>query len=48
MEPLHIKLNPTSSTEEDVPHEGEEFGYVLKGEILIVIGKRKIKVKKEK
>lgn len=46
MEPLHIKLNPTSSTEEDVPHEGEEFGYVLKGEILIVIGKRKIKVKK--
>ena len=46
MEPVHIRLNPLSATEEDVPHEGEEFGYVLKGEIMIELGKRKVKVKK--
>lgn len=46
MEPLFIKLNPHSSTEEDFPHEGEEFGYVLKGEISITLGARRVKVKK--
>lgn len=46
MEPLHIKLNPNSATDEDFPHEGEEFGYVLKGEIVLVLGKKKVKVKK--
>ena len=46
MEPLHMKLMVGKSSEEDFPHEGEEFGYVIKGEITIVLGKRKIKVKK--
>lgn len=46
MEPIHIVLNEGSTTDEDFPHEGEEFGFVLKGEIVIVLGKRKIKVKK--
>ena len=46
MEPLHIKLNPNGSTEQDFPHEGEEFGYVLKGEIIVILGKRRVKVKK--
>ena len=46
MEPVHIKLKPTSSTDEDFPHEGEEFGFVLKGEIAITLGKRHVKVKK--
>lgn len=46
MEPVLVKLNPNMATDEDFPHEGEEFGYVLKGEITLVIGKRKIKVKK--
>ena len=46
MEPIHIVLNPESETEEDFPHEGEEFGYVIKGEIVICIGKRRVKVKK--
>ena len=46
MEPLHIKLNAKKSTDEDFPHEGEEFRYVLKGEITVLLGKRKIKVKK--
>ena len=46
MEPTKIKLFAGHSTEQDIPHEGEEFGYVLKGEIVIILGKRKIKVKK--
>ena len=46
MEPLHIKLKPNGSTEQDFPHEGEEFGYVLKGEIIVILGKRRVKVKK--
>lgn len=46
MEPVHIVLKPLCSTDEDFPHEGEEFGYVLKGEITLSLGKRRIKVKK--
>lgn len=46
MEPVYIILKEGSTTDEDFPHEGEEFGFVLKGEIVIVLGKRKIKVKK--
>lgn len=46
MEPVHMSLKPGCSTDEDVPHEGEEFGYVLKGEIVLVVGKKKVKVKK--
>lgn len=46
MEPLHMKLFAKGSTDEDFPHEGEEFGFVLKGEITLVLGKRKVKVKK--
>ena len=41
MEPVLIALNKNSATEEDVPHEGEEFGYVLEGEIVIHLGKKK-------
>ena len=46
MEPLLVTLNPYMQTEEDVPHEGEEFGFVLEGEITIHIGKKKYVVKK--
>ena len=46
MEPVYMVLKPLSSTDEDFPHEGEEFGYVLKGEIVLSLGKRKVKVKK--
>lgn len=46
MEPIYLALNPSCSTDEDFPHEGEEFGYVLKGEIILHLGKRKIKVKR--
>lgn len=46
MEPILIEINPNSKTDEDYPHEGEEFGYVLDGEIKLVIGNKKHPVKK--
>lgn len=38
MEPIKLTLKPFGATYKDVPHEGEEFGYVLKGSIRIHIG----------
>jgi transcriptional regulator with XRE-family HTH domain len=38
MEPVKIKLSPGHSTFEYDAHESELFGYVLEGEITIVIG----------
>ena len=46
MEPVRMALNPEAKTEEDFPHEGEEFGYVLSGEIVIVLGNKKYRCKK--
>lgn len=46
MEPIHLVLNPRQKTEQDVPHEGEEFGYVLEGVITLILGKKKYVVKK--
>lgn len=45
MEPILLKLEPGASSEEDEPHEGEEFGYVLKGSLLITYGETKVKIK---
>ena len=46
MEPVRLTLAPGGSTDSDVPHEGEEFGYVLKGKITLHIGNRAYVVKK--
>ena len=46
MEPLRIELEPSAETYEDVPHEGEEFGYVLDGQIVLHLGKKKVVCKK--
>lgn len=46
MEPVEIEINPNSATEEDYPHEGEEFGYCLEGEVVLVLGKKRYPVKK--
>ena len=46
MEPVHMVLKPNGSTDEDFPHEGEVFGYVIRGEIVLLIGKKRTKVKK--
>ena len=46
MEPILVSINPGASLEEDDPHEGEEFGYVLQGSISIHIGPKTYKAKK--
>lgn len=38
MEPILVELEPKSQTVLDMPHNGEEFGYVLEGEIKIHYG----------
>ena len=45
MEPILITLNSNSETQIDYPHEGQEFGYVLEGELLLIIDNKKYKVK---
>ncbi len=46
MEPIIIELAPDGKTYIDDPHEGEEFGYVLNGSIILHIGNKKYRVKK--
>ena len=46
MEPIMVELMPHSSTEIDFPHEGEEFGFVLSGAVIIHIGSKKHKCQK--
>lgn len=36
MEPILLDLNPMGISQEIMPHEGEEFGYVLNGRIKII------------
>lgn len=40
MEPIRLTLKKGGSTYPDTPHEGEEFGFVLKGEIELHVGKK--------
>ena len=46
MEPILIELAPNGLSYKHTPHPGEEFGYVLEGEIELIHGKRKLSVKK--
>ena len=46
MEPVLVDLMPKKSTEPDVPHEGEEFGYVLSGSVVVHLGNRKYRCNK--
>ena len=46
MEPLIVELMPGKFTEADVPHEGEEFGYVLSGSVIVHIGNKKYRCNK--
>ena len=46
MEPIRLTLEPGGLTYRDVPHEGEEFGYIVKGSIRIHIGKNVYSAKK--
>lgn len=46
MEPILLTLKAGGETYPDNPHEGEEFGYVLQGNISIHIGNKTYKAKK--
>lgn len=46
MEPIRLQLKAGCSTEEDRPHEGEEFGYVLSGTVTLVLGLKRHRIKK--
>ncbi len=46
MEPIMVELGDHSKTKTDEPHDGEEFGYVLCGSILLNYGNQVYKVKK--
>ena len=45
LEPILVQLQPGQSMPEDKPHEGEEFGYVLSGEIELQYGEESYKVR---
>jgi len=46
MEPILMDIKPGGRSKEDYPHEGEEFGYVLNGNIYLYLDNKKHKVKK--
>ena len=46
MEPILVELGAHSRTKAYEPHEGEEFGYVLPGTIMLYYGSQSYKVKK--
>lgn len=45
MEPIIVTLQKDSRTEKIAPYDGEEAGYVLKGEITLVNGDERFRVK---
>lgn len=45
MEPILVHIDPHGRTAIDDPHDGEEFGYVLKGQVHLHIGSRKLRVR---
>ncbi len=45
MEPIMLELDPGGHYEEE-PHAGEEFGYVLEGEIVLKFGYKKFRIEK--
>lgn len=46
MEPILLTLEAGGETYPDTPHEGEEFGYVLQGTVMIHLGSNTYRAKK--
>lgn len=46
IEPIMVILEPGSKTEADLPHMGEEFGYVLSGAVTLMLGEKAYRVRK--
>lgn len=45
MEPLLVVLQPRGKLEEDKPHTGEEFGFVLSGRLNLHLGEKTYQIK---
>lgn len=46
MEPILMQIEPGGSSDEDDPHDGEEFGYVILGSINLYLGSHRYRVKR--
>lgn len=46
MEPIMLALEPGGESDQISPHEGEEFGYVLSGKVVLYDGERKFTLRK--
>ena len=46
MEPILVTLASGASTEQQDPHEGEEFGYVLSGTISLICGDQRHRIRR--
>lgn len=40
MEPILITIRPGAASVKDMPHEGEEFGFVIRGSVVLHLGKK--------
>ncbi len=47
MEPILLEMASGGETSMQDPHEGEEFGYVLSGSIVIELGEKRIRARKD-
>ncbi len=47
MEPILLEMASGGETAMQDPHEGEEFGYVLSGSIVIELGEKRIRARKD-
>jgi transcriptional regulator with XRE-family HTH domain len=46
MEPIIIEIEPGGQSEMNDPHPGEEFGYVLEGQVTLVLSKKRYTIRK--
>lgn len=44
MEPILVDLGPGGRTQQMMPHDGEEFGYVLTGTVQLVLGAKQHRI----
>lgn len=45
MEPILLEIGPGGKSQELLPNEGEEFGYVLAGTVTLCVGEKKLRIK---
>jgi transcriptional regulator with XRE-family HTH domain len=47
MEPILIHIKKDGKTRLEIPHEGEEFGYVVSGEVSLVLNEKEYEIKEK-